>query len=160
MQYYRVNIDKEESVSWTPEYEPLIRKLRPLVRARAGLMPWALSQFRIEVQPTELEGGEVVILGRADEPCVITGVAWAERGELEAWSRVESLYLIWTDSDPMPSDVLPKKPASLPWVATLVLPWMLNQPQDLIDHVHIICIILAYAILEENEVSNHGPEPT
>ena len=37
---------------------------------------------------------------------------------------------------------------------------MLNQPQDLIDHVHIICIILAYAILEENEVSDHRSEPT
>ena len=63
-------------------------------------------------------------------------------------------------SDPLPSDVLPKKPASLPWVATLVLSWMLNQPQDSIDHVHTIYIVLAYAILEENEVSDHRSEPT
>ena len=62
MQYYRVNVDKEETVSWTPKYEPLIRKLCPLVRARAGPMPWALSQFPIEVQPTELDGGEVLIV--------------------------------------------------------------------------------------------------
>jgi hypothetical protein len=121
-------------------------------------MPWALSQFRIELTPTELDGGAV--FGRADEPCAITGVAWHERGEPEAWSRVEFLYLHWTDSDPMPSDVFPKKPASLPWVATLVLPWMLNQPQNLIDHVHTICILLAYTILEENEVSDHRSEPT
>ena len=89
MQYYRVNVDKEETVSWTPKYEPLIRKLRPLVRARAGLMPWALSQFRIEVQPTKLDGGEVLILGRADEPCVIPGWPGTSRGNQRpgtAWS--------------------------------------------------------------------------
>ena len=160
MQYYRVNVDKEETVSWRIEYEPIVRELRPLIRARAGLLPWALSQFRIQLDPTESNGGEVFKLGRADELCVITGVAWDEQAEQEAWNRVEPLYLNWTDRDPLPSDVLPKKPNSLPWVATLVLPWILNQPQDLIDHVHTLCIALAYAILEENEVSDHRSEPS
>ena len=158
MQYYRVNIDKEETVSWRPEYEPMIEKLRPFVRAGTGLMPWALPEFRIEVDPTELDGGAVLILGQPDEPCAISGVAWHIPGELEAWSRVESPYLNWTDSDPLPSDVLPKKPTSLPWVATLVLPWMVNQPQYLVDLVHTICIVLAYTLLEENEVSDHMSE--
>ena len=80
MQYYRVNIDKEETVSWRPEYETMIEKLRPLVRAGTGLMPWALPQFRIEVDPTELDGGAVLILGQPDEPCAIS---W--RGVAHAW---------------------------------------------------------------------------
>ena len=62
MQYYRVNVDKEETVSWRIEYEPIMRELRPLIRARAGLLPRALSQFRIQVDPTERNGGAALEL--------------------------------------------------------------------------------------------------
>jgi hypothetical protein len=73
-------------------------------------------------------------------------------GEAEAWPAIEKLYLDLSDS--RPELVAPgkeaEKPSSLPWLAVVVLPFILNQSHDDVAWLGDFERCMAWAILEDH----------
>ena len=105
-----------------------IEALQPLAE-HGGAIP-GCAPFRVTI--THGTGSAVFTVWRAADPVVTCGLAWTMEGEAEAWPAIEKLYLDLSDS--RPELVAPgkeaEKPASLPWLAVVVLPFIVNQVRE------------------------------
>ena len=105
-----------------------IAVLRPLVE-HGGPIP-NCAPFRVTIDHGA--GSAVFTVWRAQEPIVTCALAWTAEGESEAWPAIEKLYLDTSDRFPellAPARVA-EKPASLPWLAVVLLPSLLHQRAD------------------------------
>ena len=124
-----------------------IEALRPLAE-HGGAIP-GCAPFRVTVDHGT--GSAVFTVWRAAEPIVTCALAWTPEGEAEAWPAIEKLYLDLSDS--RPELVAPgkeeEKPASLPWLAVVVLPFIVNQVREDISWLGDFERCLGVAILED-----------
>jgi hypothetical protein len=105
-----------------------IEALQPLAE-HGGLIP-GFSPFRVTV--THGTGSAVFTIWRGEEPIVTCGLAWTAEGGAEAWPAIEKLYLDLSDTRPelVAPGKAAEKPESLPWLAVVLLPSLLNQSRD------------------------------
>ena len=89
---------------------------------------------------------------RGAEPVVTCGLAWTTEGEAEAWPAVEKLYLDLSDRNPelLAPAKEASKPESLPWLAVVLLPSLLNQSRDDVGWLGDFERCMAWTILEEH----------
>jgi hypothetical protein len=105
-----------------------IEALQPLAE-HGGAIP-RCAPFRVTVDYGA--GSGVFTVWRGAEPVVTCGLAWTAEGEAEAWPAIEKVYLDLSDRHPQllaPAKEA-NKPASLPWLAVVLLPSLLNQSRD------------------------------
>lgn len=125
-----------------------IEALQPLAE-HGGAIP-GYAPFRVTI--THGTGSAVFTVWRAAEPVVTCGLAWTMEGEAEAWPAMEKLYLDLSDS--RPELVAPgkeaEKPSSLPWLAVVVLPFILNQSRDDVGWLGDFERCMAWTILEDH----------
>jgi hypothetical protein len=124
-----------------------IEALQPLAE-HGGAIP-GCAPFRVTV--TQGPGSAVFTVWRAKEPVVTCGLAWTADGEAEAWPAIEKLYLDLSDS--RPELVAPgkeaEKPTSRPWLAVVLLPFIVNQSRDDVSWLGDFERCMAWTILEE-----------
>jgi hypothetical protein len=122
-----------------------IEALRPLAR-HGGLIP-GCAPFRVAVNHGA--GAAVFTIERGQEQIVTSAMAWTVEGEAVAWPAVEALYL--NLSDRHPRLFAPAKeairPASLPWLAVVLLPSLLNQSRNDVGWLGDFERCMAWAIL-------------
>jgi hypothetical protein len=105
-----------------------IEALQPLAEY-GGAIP-GCAPFRVTV--AHGTGSAVFTIWRGAEPVVTCTLAWTAEGEAEAWPAIEKLYLDLSDRSPQllaPAKEA-SKPESLPWLAVVLLPSLLNQSRD------------------------------
>ena len=122
-----------------------IEALQPLAE-HGGAIPGCVP-FRVVVD--QGAGSAMFTVWRGAEPVVTCCLAWTEEGEAEAWPAVEKLYLDLSDRHPQL--LAPAKeasnPASLPWLAVVLLPPLLNQSRDDVGWLGDFERCLAWTIL-------------
>ena len=105
-----------------------IEVLQPLID-HGGPIP-GRAPFRVNV--AHGAGSAVFTVWRATKPIVNCALAWTVKGEAEVWPAIERLYL--NVSDKHPELAAPgkhaEKPAALPWLAVVALPYIVNQRLD------------------------------
>ena len=102
-----------------------IAALQPLTEHGGAIPGCAPFQVTVDSGP----GAAVFTIWRGAEPVATCGLAWTAEGEAESWPAIEKLYLDLSDRDPQllaPAKEA-SKPASLPWLAVVLLPSLLNQ---------------------------------
>jgi hypothetical protein len=122
-----------------------ITVLQPLID-QGGPIP-GCAPFRVTV--TQASGAAVFTVWRAAEPIVTCALAWTVEGEAEAWPAIEEVYLDLSDRFPqlpVPAKEA-NKPASLPWLAVVLLPSLLNQSRDDVGWLGDFERCLAWTIL-------------
>ena len=105
-----------------------IEALQPLAD-HGGAIP-GCAPFRVAIDHGA--GSAVFTIWRGAEPIVTSALAWTAEGEAEAWPAVEELYLTLSDRNPelLAPAKEASKPGSLPWLAVVLLPSLLNQSRD------------------------------
>jgi hypothetical protein len=131
-----------------------IQALQPL-SDRGGPIP-GCAPFRVEV--TRGAGSAVFTVWRGQEPVVTCGLAWTVAGEAEAWPAIEKLYLDLSDSRPelLAPAKEASKPASLPWLAVVLLQSLLTQSRNDVSWLGDFERCLAWTILSEDARSAGG----
>jgi hypothetical protein len=125
--------------------------LQPLAE-HGGAIP-GCAPFRVTVD----HGAEsaVFTVWRGAEPVVTCGLARSAEGEAEGWPAIEKVYLDLSDHYPQllaPAKEA-NKPPSLPWLAVVLLPSLLNQSRDDIGWLGDFERCLAWTILASTEGS-------
>ena len=125
-----------------------IEALQPLAE-HGGPIP-GCAPFRVTV--AHGTGSAVFTVWRGAEPVVTCGLAWTTEGEAEAWPAIEKLYLDLSDHDPelLAPAKEAEQPASLPWLAVVVLPFILNQSRDDVGWLGDFERCMAWTILAEH----------
>ena len=121
---------------------------RLLERPRCAL-PSPFAAFRIE-STVAGDGSRMFTLFRAADPLVTCGVAWTPAGQAEIWPALESLYLNLGDQHPelLGQACVPICPASLPWLAVVLLPAIALQSRDDVGWFGDFERCLAWAMIE------------
>jgi hypothetical protein len=124
-----------------------IEALHPLAE-HGGAIP-GCAPFRVTV--TQGPGSAVFTVWRGKEPIITCALAWTAEGEAEAWPAIEKLYLDLSDCHPQllaPAREA-SKPASLPWLAVVVMPFITNQIREDVSWFGDFERCMAWTILEE-----------
>ena len=123
-----------------------IEVLQPLVE-NGGPIP-GCAPFRVSVDHGA--GSAVFTIWLGIEPIVYCALAWTVEGAAEAWPAIAQLYLNVSNSYPELAAPWKEvaKPASLPWLAVAVLPFILNQTRDDIYWLGDFERCMAWTILE------------
>ena len=113
----------------------------------AALVPMArsggkLGSIRIEIDREP--GHAVFTLFKRRVPLVTCGLAWTEPGAMEMWAAMEDLFLPLADW--MELRCRPRRPASIPWLAVLLLPAYVPLPW-----LDDFAVCLAAAVLMDRE---------
>ena len=122
--------------------------LAPLL-PNGGQPPGPFSAFHVQIV-NEAAGGAVFTVTRAREPIVTGGVVWRPEAEAAVWSGLEGLYFQLNESLPAlyPHGAEARKPGSLPWLAVVTLPSLLNQARSDVGWLGDFERCLAWALIQ------------
>ena len=104
-----------------------VQALQPVIRGgNLGRVSPQFGAFRIEV--TREEGCAAFTVYRGMEPIVLNVVCWKRDLSRTAWAGIEQTYLNLSDTRPqlMGAGASPEMPTTVPWLATCILPGILN----------------------------------
>lgn len=130
-----------------PGYPSLIEQGGPI----PGRAPWRVTIRRCT-------GGATFEVWRNSYPFFLgpemiieCGLAWTAEGEAAVWPAVEKIYLGLSDEHPQLFAPAKEscKPASLPWLAVVVMPFITNQIREDVSWFGDFERCMAWTILEE-----------
>jgi len=127
MTHYTVNTGHSNQSPRSGISQAAIEVLKPIME-RGGPIP-NCSPFRTTITRRRLYGVHHLASQRADSN-LLDGMT--TEGEAEAWPAIEKLYLDLSDKRPelvAPGKVA-EKPGSLPWLAVVLLPFIVNQRRE------------------------------
>ena len=123
--HYTLNTGHSQPQPRSSVSEEVILALRPVVQSAGGPLPDPFSAFytQITIEPS---GGCTYSIWRAKQPLIMCALAWSEPTASNLFDLVEKMYLDLSDQFPVLFTPLhePKQPATLPWLAVLILPQM------------------------------------
>ncbi len=149
MTHYTLNTGSAVDSPRTAVDTLVVGALRGLVD-EGGPIPTNLP-FRVKV--FHGPGSALFTVWRGAEPLVTCGLAWTGEGEREAWPAIEKLYFDLTDKSPnlLGPAKAAEKPASLPWLAAVLLPSLRNQRLEDLAWLGDFEPCMAWAILDQRE---------
>jgi hypothetical protein len=124
-----------------------IEAVQPLID-HGGSIP-AFAAFRVTID--HAIGSAMFTVWREQEPIMTCALAWTAKGGAKVWPAIERVYLDLGDAHPrfMASGKTPGKPASLPWLAVVLLPGLSNQSQSGVQWLGDFERCMSWAILKE-----------
>ena len=125
--------------------------LRPLVDSGGGKLQPPFAAYRVQI--VQGEGCAVFTLFRGQEPLLTCGLASTQAGANEVWPAIEELYLGVSDKITFQGmDSEPCQPASIPWLAVLMMPHILFTAKDDVGRFGDFQLCMAAVILERATV--------
>ncbi len=121
--------------------------VRPLLAA-GGPIP-GFAPFRLTVG--HQSGALSMAIFRGREPITLSAVCWQSSAAAEVWAGLERVYFDLSERAPrlIVSTAAPECPATLPWLATLLLPATVAQrPETLLwipDFTQVLAFVAAQA---------------
>lgn len=112
-----------------------------------GKVAAMFSAFRVKI--TQARGVAAFTVYRGREPIVLNVVCWDAAAAVDAWASLESTYLQVSETGATLGlgSALPERPATTPWLGTVLLPAMAMLIRDDIgwlgDFEHCLAVLLS-----------------